>query len=291
MALDLGTYTARLLQDDLVLSVLVLNNQTMTGLPYSADHMFLVILNTAELQCEIRNVATDHESIVELKISRWQLESWAIQGVGEQMAVFIANSEIIMDKEDYIKTYRERLKRFTAKWTKRKICREYSGVLRHYLNAKELFQRQLTLDAYQAVLNALQGWARIAIYQAGELPGTSIWMQVKQIDPSVYKLYEELVASHEPFEKRVELLLLPVEFSVMSQMKTCTQLIIDIMQTENRPWFITELLQHPDLSKEDIDICLLLEKMAKRSLVAEVKVTKEEGHLYEKGYLLTCGSV
>ena len=76
---------------------------------------------------------------------------------------------------------------------KLRVCEEYSCLLRHYLEAKELLQQGCALDAYQSILHALQVWARLVIWKrTTALP--AIWMQVKQLDPSVFKLYEELIS-------------------------------------------------------------------------------------------------
>jgi hypothetical protein len=276
-----------MLRREHVQSVLVVHQHDYSPFLDGANLLYLVVVNRPEPQWETKHLVFEGECIVEHQISQWQIESWAVHGADERVIYWLSQAEIVLDKNDYMKTMKERLLRLPLQTQKLRVCEEYSRFLRYYLEAKELLQQGFALDSYQAVLNALHSWARLVVYEANHQPEISIWMQVKQLDSSVYKLYEELIASNEPLEKRIELLLLPIEFSIMSKMKTCTQFLADILQSRNRPWSMKELLQLPELAKSQIDLHLLLEKMAKRSLVHEVLVPKESEQIFEKAYLLS----
>jgi hypothetical protein len=287
MDANLHDYVKRILQSDHVQSVLLLDKDKKCGLFLDgADLLYMVIVNRPQPQWEIKHVVYRGRQIVEYRISQWQVEYWSIHGGDERIVSWFHQAEVVYDQHDYVTRIRERFTRLSDHSHKLQVCKEYSRFLRHYVEAKELLQQQMALDAYQSVLHALHGWARLVTCEAGEQPQVSIWNQVKNIDSTVYKLYEELIASQEPLEKRIELLLLPIEFSVMSKMKSCTQFLIDILQTKSRPWSITELYQHPELIKGQIDLHILLDKMVKRSLVQEVVLQQEGDHLYEKGYIL-----
>ncbi|MGE5704289.1 MAG: nucleotidyltransferase-like protein [Clostridia bacterium] len=288
MGVSIDAFTQRLVQDEQVQSVLVLQHPNRWYQSDSIDLLYLIIDNGAVAKHDVQNLIFEDKSILAYRISQWQLETCAMQGsTDERILLLLLHAEIVSDKFNYARKYRERLQKGTHKVMKCRICEEYSGFLQHYMEAKELLLRQLTLDAYQAVIHALQRWARLVIYEAGELPELSLWTQVKQKDPAVYKLYEELTTSTEPLEKRVELMLLPIEVNVLAKLKGATQCIVDIMQTENRPWFLHEMIQHPELSKRNLDLQLLMEKMAKRSMLYEVAVLQENGQAMEKGYLLS----
>jgi hypothetical protein len=281
-------FTQNLLRQDHVLSVLLVGKPNNPS-PFldGGSLLYLVIVNRSEPQWETRHHIVGEERIVEHQISQWQVESWTVHGVSERVAYWLSQAEILVDHHDYMKTVKERLLRVPAHLQKQRVYEEYSGLLRHFLEAKELQQQGFALDAYQAILHALHGWARLVVWEAGQQPEPAIWAQVKQIDSAVYKLYEELTASHEPLEKRIELLLLPLEFHVMSKMKDCTLLLTDVMQSRNRPWSVKELQQLPVLASSQINLHLLLEKMAKKAIVHEVPLYKDGGTVHEKGYQLS----
>ncbi|RNB92241.1 hypothetical protein EDM56_00625 [Brevibacillus fluminis] len=288
MAANLDAFTQKVIQEEQIQSVLVLQQPNRFYPLDGIDLLYLIIVNSAATQVDVSQLVFEEKNLLVYRISQWQLETCAIQGeIDERLRQMLVYAETVWDKNQYISKFSERLQKHVAKRKKYQVCVEYSGFLRHYNEAKELLHRHLTLDAYQAVIIALQKWARLVICESCEMHDLSLWARVKQLDPSVYKLYEELITSQEPLEKRIELMLLPIEVNVMSKLKSSTQLLVDVMQTENRPWFLQELKRHPDLEKVEIDLQMLLDKMVKRGLLYEVAVLQEAGQVAEKGYLAT----
>lgn len=286
MAANLDVFAQKLISDKQIQSVLMLHQPNRFYPLDGIDLLYLIVVNSASMQYDVQQLVFEEKNVLVYRMSQWQLEMRAVQGnFNELLHQVFVYAEIVWDKEQYVRKYRDRLQKHASKTRRYQICVEYSGFLRHYVEAKELLHRQLTLDAYQAVIIALQKWARLVICESSELNDQSLWTHVKQLDPSVYKLYEELITSQEPLEKRIELMLLPIEVNVMSKLKSSTQLLVDVMQTENRPWFLKELLQHPELGKAEIDLQMLLDKMVKRGLLYEVAVLQENGQIVEKGYL------
>lgn len=285
---NLNVYWQSLIAQEDILSVMHVAKQN-TPSPFldGANHLFLVIVNRADPRWEARHFLLQDERIVEHRISQWQIENWAMHGADERVSFWLQHAEIMLDRNGYMAANKERLLYLPSQVQKQRVYEEYSSCLRHYLEAKELLQHGYELDAYQAILHALQGLARLVILEGGHQPLPGLWVQVKQIDPSVYKLYEELTASHEPLGKRIELLLLPLEFHLMSKMKDCTQPLLDVLQSRNRPWLVKELLQQPALAASHVDLHVLLEKMAKKTIVHEVLFLNEEKAVYEKGYQLS----
>jgi hypothetical protein len=159
---------------------------------------------------------------------------------------------------------------------------EFVHFLERYLEAKKFLEHGHYLDAFHCTIFSLQHWARLAVIEVGNYPGDTVWEQIKQIDPSIYKLYEELITSHESVPQRLQLLHLAFEFAIMSRLEQSTQFLLSILRSEQRPWTTRELSNHPMLTEHLISIDLLLQKMAKRSLVRESMVIKE-GNL-EKVY-------
>lgn len=279
-------YERSVMQREDILSILMIHkHERLSPFLDGADCLYVLIVTSPATGWETKQLVCEGEFIVEQEISLWQLEAWAIYGVDERFAFWLQQAEIVWDKDDYMKLMKERLLRLSVQAQKRRVCEEYSRFLRYFLEAKELLQQGFTLDAYHSVLLALHSWARLVVCETGEQPEISIWMQVKHLDPSVYKLYEELVVSNEPLEKRIELLLLPIEFCITSKMKDCAQYLLDVLQSRNRPLTLNDLQKQPELANSQIDLQLLLEKMVQRSLVHEILLPAAGENLNEKGYL------
>ena len=103
---------------------------------------------------------------------------------------------------------------------------------------------------------------------------------MRRFNPGIYKLYEELTISPESLTKRVQLVLLACEFSVMSKMKSCCELLFSILGSREEPWSVVELQQHPlllDLHLDDLS--LLLQNLVKRGYIDEVAIVSTTGDL------------
>lgn len=161
---------------------------------------------------------------------------------------------------------------------------EFARFFMAYMEAKEFLKNGHLLDSYNSVHQSLHHWARLAVIEVGERPELTVWEQLKTIDPSVYKLYEELATSQEPLDKRIELLLLALDFSVLSRMESCVQFLLDILRSRKEPWTVEEIIEQSDLADQKINVHLLLEKMLKRSLIKEESLEKEG--LLEKLYTI-----
>ncbi|MBO8164663.1 MAG: hypothetical protein H0Z34_13200 [Brevibacillus sp.] len=278
-------YVSTLVQRGHVQSVLWLaGGEKCSPFLDGANVLSLVVNNRSALAWESGSQMVNGLRLVEHTVSMWQMEQWAVQGAPEKIVHWVSQARIVFDQGDYMKKMRDRLLHLSKHTQKRKICEEYSLFLRHYLEAKELLKQDLVLDSYHTLTNAFYHWARLVICEAGEQPGEMLWKQVRRIEPSVCKLYEELICGQEPLAKRIELQLLPIELTVKSKMRGCTTFLAEILQSRSRPWLLDELQQHPSLVKANLDLPLLLENMAARSIVQEVMVCHAD--VASRGYIL-----
>ncbi|GAK42742.1 nucleotidyltransferase-like protein [Paenibacillus urinalis] len=194
-----------------------------------------------------------------------------ITGADRGVIEAFLHGDILWDKGDKIKVHRDYIQQFGSKLRKQKIFYEFSQFLRTYLDAKRWIKDGEVIDAYQSVLESLNHWARIVVMEKGISPERAVWTQLRDMDRSVYKLYEELTMSKETLEQRVELILLACEFSVLSKMESSCSLLLDIVRSSNKPWSLHELMKHPDLCFMQDEIPLLLRKLVHRSIIRETE--------------------
>lgn len=193
-----------------------------------------------------------------------------------------------MDPNDYLASVRERLISFPTSLREKKLLMEFNHFMSRYLQAKEYLHHGHLLDAYSNILLALHHWARLAIIESGVHPEVTVWNQVKQINPGIYKLYAELIEGDDPVQQRIQLVLLACEFSVMSKMEQCCIYLLNIMKTSTNGWTVQELNHQQDLGELHLDLSLLLKKLVKKGLVKEkvVPYAEQEGFfLYQIRYL------
>lgn len=165
---------------------------------------------------------------------------------------------------------------------KKNIFREFIKLVCRYTEAKEFLKQGYFLDSLNSVHQSLHHSARLAVLEVGERPRLNLWEQVRVIDSSVYKLYEELSTSTEPLDKRIELFLLALDFSVLSRLENGVEYLLDVLRSRKEPWTLEEIMEQSFINAHAHAMKSILDKMVKRSLLQE-KIIIRNG-IQEKGY-------
>lgn len=264
-------FKRKYIDDDEVTGVVTISSaEPFSPLIDGFDLLILVVLEHRQPFNFISHYSQDGLRIQERRIHTEGLQRWILNGENRGIVQWILSGEIILDKKDYLAGVRRDLLHFPQDMRQKKLFIEFSLFLRRYLQGKEYIQKGHTLDAYNNVLEALQHWGRICIVESGRQPEVMVWRQVKQINPGVYKLYEELTLSLESLEERVELVLLACEFSVMSKMKDCCAILFQVLQSRDKPWTANELKYHPELVDLHVELALMLKELCKREWIRKV---------------------
>jgi hypothetical protein len=232
---------------------------------------------------EIENVRvfirTVHQSDVEnsaVNVSRYQLMDWLISG------------EIIADRNGLMLELKQHILKFPNELRNQRKFKEYCGFLETLFQAKRNLSTGNALDAYSQILIAIHHWARIVLIEEGLHPELTVWKQMRKVHPGIYKLYEELIASPETVEQRVELVMLACEFSAVNKMKSCCLHLLDIMKEKADAWSISELQSHSKLRYLVEDMTLVVQKLVKGHLLKEVAAfsNDEVNEMIELRYIL-----
>lgn len=241
------------------------------------DELYVVVVDGFHNEMIIKNILYKQSNIQ----VRWMDKDYFVHIIQQRsqrrFVQWVLQGEIVYDHDCLIKSIREKFHAHPSDFQKRKICIEFTYFLRQYLEAKEYVENGHFLDAYGSMIRALHHWARLSIIQEGQIPETIVWKQVQSIDYAIYKLYEELVTTSDPLEKRLELLLLASEFSMVSKIKEYSEFLLMIIESRSEAWSVNEILNHPDFQGEQTALILLLEKLVKRSLLKEVQILTEYG--------------
>lgn len=262
--------------------------------PYNPliDGLDVLVLLVTEEHVEsdsAEHVRLEGERAIIRTTNREDLEVWITGGENRNIIEWLVRGEILLDRDGYLASVRERLLLFPESMRKQKQFIEFTGFLRTYLQAKQDLLDGNQLDAYSHILTALHHWAHIVLIEEGRHPELTVWKQLKRVHPGIYKLYEELTASPETLEQRVQLVMLACEFSVMSKMKACCSILLDVMNSREEPWSIGELHAHPAISQLQVELSLVIQKLVKRAYVKEVAVLQDpkDVHALELRYTVT----
>ncbi|MCS7461374.1 nucleotidyltransferase-like protein [Paenibacillus doosanensis] len=268
---------ATLRDDDAVISILAVDNPSMfSAVTDGFDLLLLVVTDEDQRTNQQYHYIKDNCRIQERWLSISELSRLIVHGEHRNLIYWILKGEILLDKNTYLEGLRHRMLEFPPDMREHKLLIEFARFLRRYLDSKEYVLYDHLLDAYNDILEALHHWARIVIIEAGIHPEITVWRQVKNINPGVYKLYEELTLSNETLKQRVQLVLLACEFSVMSKMERCCKPLLDVLSSREEAWSLQELQQIDKLSDIQFELPLILNKLVKKSLTKEIIYTVDE---------------
>lgn len=253
------------------------------------DAILLVITNNTNESWYMHHYVYIDYKIQLIVVNKDELNDWLAAGSNRRAVEWVIFGRILFDRDDFLSSLRERIVAFPFSLRRKKMCIEFGRLIRRYQEGKELLQTGDLLDAFNQMLHALHHWARMVVIEYGFHPEVTLWRQVKNIEPEIYKLYDELVKGTEPLEKRIELLLIASELSFGSKTNLATSHLKEIMKSKSEPWLLEELISHPDIREYSLDLSILLEHMVRRNLVEEIRLKDSFGQLQVRAYRLRSG--
>jgi Nucleotidyltransferase-like/Helix-turn-helix domain len=270
-------YQERASQSNTLGILLVEKKQRMSQTTDSFDVILLVIVKEAEQPVYTKLYSYDDKKAAMHVITVDKLQEWLLLGNNRKIFEWLHNSKIIFDRNEYVANLKIELQEFPFNGRKIKMGLEFAKLIRRYVDGKALFENKQYLDAYNHVVHSLHHLARLAIIENGLHPELTVWQQVKQIEPEIYKLYEELVNSEETLEQRLELLFLASEFLIHSRTKIGTAHLLSILSNKEY-WMFHEIMSEDELRPYSVDMSVLLEYLIEKHLLEIVNLeTKGQG--------------
>ncbi len=241
------------------------------------DTILLVLVKDADLPLFIKHYTFNEKKAALHIVTDHQLKEWLLLGTNKKIFDWLYNGKVIFDKNEYIHEIRTELNEFPFYGRKLKMGLEFAKLIRRYIDGKTFFDNGHYLDTYNHIVHSLHHLARLSIIENGLHPEVTVWQQVKQIEPEIIKLYEELVLSSEPLDKRLELLFLASEFLIHSKMKSGISHLINVL-AEKEYWSIQEIIDHEELKLYSVDLEVLLEYLIDKRIIEVIeKKTKGTG--------------
>jgi hypothetical protein len=270
-------YQERASQANTLGVLLVEKKQNSNQLTDSFDAILIILVKEAEQSLFIKHYAYNDKKAALYIITEEQTKEWLLLGTNRKIFEWLDNSLIVFDRNEYVLNLKKELHEFPFHGRKLKMGLEFAKLIRRYYDGKALFEGHQFLDAYNHIVHSLHHLARLAIIDNGLHPELTVWNQVKQIEPEIFKLYKELVNSEETLEKRLELLFLASEFLIHSRTHAGAAHILDVLE-EKEYWSINDMMSEKELIPYSIDLGVLLEYLIERHLLEVVKAeTKGQG--------------
>lgn len=247
------------------------------------DIILLILVKEAE-----QSVLIKHYSYLEKKaamhiVTEAQLNEWLLLGSNRKIVEWIYSGRVLFDRNEFLQNLKAELKEFPFNGRKLKMGLEFAKLIRRYMDGKAFFENKQYLDAYNDILHSLHHLGRLSLIEKGFHPEVTVWKQVKQIEPDIFKLYNELVTSEEELEKRLELLFLASDFLIHSRTEIGMSHLIEVLKTKDF-WSFNEVLSHPELKLYSIDLEVLFAYLIQKHLIEVVNIETKGKGLFHRNY-------
>lgn len=232
------------------------------------DVILLVIVSQADQSWFVKHYQYEEQTAAMHIVEESQLHHWIDTSSYRRTVEWIMNGKILFDRNDYITNLKVELADFPIEKRQLKLTIEFAKLTRNYNEAKDLLSSGNYLDAYSKVLSSLHSLGRLSIIDKGFHPEVVVWDQIKRIDPQIYKLYEELVNSIDNVTKRVELMIIAIDFSLSSRAKKAATHLFQVMRSSNDSWSFEDLKTHPAVDSYALDLGAMIDYLIERNLLA-----------------------
>lgn len=201
---------------------------------------------------------------------------------GSNSIQLLKESEVLFERDRYIESI---IKETPIQENKIKMGLEFAGLIRAYTTGKKLFKDGHYLDAYSLLVKSLHHLARMALIEKGIQTEPALWRQIKNSEPEILKLYEELITNEEPIEKRLELLFLASGFLIHSKTPKGAEHILEVL-CERHMWYYEMIEQHPQIKRYGPDLDIFLEYLIEKDIIMPIQIESNIKGIYERCYKL-----
>lgn len=264
--------------------ILVEKNKPVSPLTDDFDAVLLVIVQNSNRAWNVKHYEFDGKKAALYIVHQNQIREWLLLGGGHRIVEWVLKGKVLFDRNEYVAQLRKGMDEFPFNDRKLRIAVEFAKLIRRFYNGKELYESHHYLDAFSDMLHALHHLARLAVIEEGFHPEITVWKQVKQINPEIYKFYSELVTGEEPLDKRIELLLLASEFSLISKTKTASEHLLNIIGQKDEGTSFGELMSHAEVSEYALELSALIEHLVQKGFIEVVPIDTKGKGIYHRFY-------
>lgn len=278
-------YQERASHSNTLAIIMIEKRNQVSPLTDNLDVVLLVIINESSQSLYVKHYEYEDKKASVTVMTKEELNESILLGTNRRIVDWLLNGKVLFDRNEYIVGLIERLRIFPFSERKLKIGIEYGKLIRRYQEGKAFFESKQLLDAYNNIVHSLHHLARLEVIDRGYHPEVTVWNQVKQIEPQIYKLYKELVESDESLEKRLELLFLASDFLIHSKTEVGAAHILTIMAGKET-WFYNELHHHSELIYYSVDLSVILEYLVEKNYVSIKRIETKGKEIYHRAYFV-----
>lgn len=276
-------YQERASQPNTLGVILVEKREKVSQITDTFDTILLILVKDANQPVFTKHYTYHDKKAAMHLVTEKQLRKWLLLGTNRKIVDWIFYGRVMFDRNEFVQDLKLELKDFPFYGRKIKMGIEFAKLIRRYLEAKVFFEQKNYMDAYNHIVDSLHHLARLAVFENGMHPEVTVWSQVKVIEPAIYKLYEELLSSDEPIDKRLELLILASEFLIHSRTKDGSQHILEVM-SHKKHWMIQELHEQEELRNYSVNLEVFIEFLVDKGYIQVDQIETKSDKIYHRYY-------
>lgn len=247
------------------------------------DSVLLIISTDKEPELLVKHYSYEGTKLALYSIYENKLREWLMAGSNRKIYDWLLNGKILFDRNDSLQQLIQDLNDFPFHERKLRIGLEFSKLIRRYADGKKLYEQKHYFDAYNHVIHSLHHLARLSLIEKGFHPEVTVWNQVKNLEPEIYKMYNELINSNEAIDKRLELLFLASEFYLHMRTDLGSSHIIEVLSRKSM-WSIQEIIEEKELKLYSVDIFVLLEYLVDKGYLDIILEESKGKSIYHRYY-------
>ncbi|WP_067728803.1 nucleotidyltransferase-like protein [Oceanobacillus damuensis] len=250
------------------------------------DVILLIIVKDQEQSWYVKHYEVAEKTAALHIVKEDILMEW-IDTSGYRRAVeWIIYGKTVFDRNEYISRLKEHLRDFPVEKRDLRKAIEFSKLIKRYSEAKALYEAGDTKDAHSKILLSLHYLARLSVIEKGYYPEVTVWSQVKNIDLEVYKLYEVFIEGNEDIKKRIELMIIAMDFVINNRAKTGANHLLELMKTKYDPWSYADIKSMPAVQPYTFDLSALLSYLVEKSIIFPILEETKGAGVFQRKYVV-----
>ncbi|ARI78247.1 nucleotidyltransferase-like protein [Halobacillus mangrovi] len=267
------------------LGILILEkNKPISPVTDNFDVILFIIVRDPEETWYVKHYEFDNKSAAMHIVDEDLLQHWIDTSSYRRAVEWVINGSVIYERNDYVTELKEHLREFPQENRDLKKVIEFAKLIRSYSESKNLYDSEQYLDSFSQMVRSLHYLARLSIIEKGFHPEVTVWNQVRRIEPEIYKLYQELIESGEPTDKRIQLMIIAVEHSISKRSRTSARHLLQLMSEREEPWSFGELKVHPEIQEYILDLSSMIEYLVDNQIIEVVLQETKGPSIFHRTY-------
>lgn len=274
------------------LGILILEkNKPISPVTDNFDVILFVIVREPEEEWYVKHYEFENKSAAMHTVSERLLHYWIDTSSYRRAVEWVINGSVIFERNEYVTELKEQLRTFPQQTRDLKKVIEFAKLIRRYSEAKDLYESEQYLDSFSQMVRSLHYLARLAIIEKGFHPEVTVWNQVRRIEPEIYKLYQELIESNEPTDKRIQLMIIAVEHAISKRSLSSVSHLLHLMNETDEAWSFGELKVHPEIQEYILDLSSMIEYLVENQIIEVVLQETKGENIFHRKYKPVEGNV